>query len=103
MDRNRYSASFADAVDPDASAPGSVADSAIARYAAAALASVVVAARNSADETIPDDTRLHAVLDIGASRVVGCLSGWCASRGFEYRCDLSRRASDLNLGDGSSL
>src|SRR6266498_549939 len=84
MVRNRYSASFAGVVGLVSDARDSFAGSVTVRGVVAVRANAVVANHNSAVETIPGDTDLHAAPDIGASRAAG--------RPVDYSGDLNKRA-----------
>ncbi len=84
MVRNRYSASFAGVVGLVSDARDSFAGSVTVRGVVAVRANAVGANHNSAVETIPGDTDLHAAPDIGASRAAG--------RPVDYSGDLNKRA-----------
>src|SRR6266545_2516042 len=84
MAHNRCSASFAGAVGLVSDARDSFAGSVTVRGAAAVRADAVVANHNSAVETIPGDTDLHAAPDTGASHA--------ACRPVDYSGDRNKRA-----------
>jgi hypothetical protein len=80
MVHSRCSASFADAIGRVSSLRDTLADRPAVRRVAVARANAVVAKHNSADETIPDDTDLHAAPDRRASRAAEHLRDWVSDQ-----------------------